>query len=336
MEKAWVRRPVTVIGMVLIAVLLTALSWLWVPVVVICDLVRGKWRCPLVRLLAFATCWAWLEIGGVIGAVVLWITGQSGNRPAHYALQRWWTGSIVRALGFTVGLKISVEGADAVGTGPFVALCRHASLGDAAMSAWVLARHAHLNPRYVLKQELKMDPCLDIIGHRLPNFFVNRGSANISAELQGISQMADGLGTMDCAVIFPEGSRANDKKRETALARLQTRSPERFERLKDLKFLLPPKSAGVTALLNAVPDANLILMWHCGFDGLDSFKGMVRHVSQGMNKVHVHMSEFARSAVPSGEAFIAWLDGKWMEMDAAVATTILEGRPTMTARSTNG
>lgn len=336
MEKAWVRRPITVCGVVVIAAVLTGSVWLWLPLVVLIDLVRGKWRCPVARLLVFATCWAWLETGGVLGAVFLWITGQSDNRKAHYALQQWWTSSIVRSLGFTVGLKINVEGADSVGKGPSVALCRHASLGDAAMSAWVLARHAELNPRYVLKRELKIDPCLDIIGHRLPNFFVNRGSANISAELQGISEMADGLGEGDCAVIFPEGSRANDKKRGSALARLQTRTPERFERLKDLKFLLPPKSAGVSALLNAVPDANVILMWHSGFDGLDSFKGMIRSVGQGMNKVHVHITEFARSAVPSGEAFIAWLDDKWVEMDAAVARTILEGRPTLTARSTNG
>lgn len=336
MEKAWVRRPVTVLGVMLIALSLTALSWVWAPIVVAYDLVRGKWRCPLVRLLAFAACWAWLEVGGVLGAVFLWITGQSRNRAAHYALQRWWTGSIVRALGFTVGLTISVEGADSVGTGPTVALCRHASLGDAAMSAWVLARHAHLNPRYVLKRELKIDPCLDIIGHRLPNFFVNRGSANISAELQGISQMADGLGRGDCAVIFPEGSRANNKKRESALARLQTRSPERFERLKDLKYLLPPKSAGVSTLLNAVPAADMILMWHSGFDGLDSFKGMIRSVGQGMNKIHVHISEIARSAVPSGDAFITWLDDKWVEMDAAVARAMMDGQAAMTARSTNG
>lgn len=336
MERAWIRRPLTVTGVVLVAIVLTASIWLWAPVVTVVDLIRGRWRCPLLRLLAFATCWAWLETGGVIGAIALWVVGQSHNRRAHYALQRWWTGSIVRALGFTVGLKISVDGADTVSAGPSVALCRHASLGDAAMSAWVLARHAHLNPRYVLKRELKMDPCLDIIGHRLPNFFVNRGSANISAELQGISQMADGLGAGDCAVIFPEGSRANDKKRESALARLQARSPERHERLKGLAYLLPPKSAGVSALLNAVPEANVILMWHCGFDGLDSFKGMIRSVGQGMTRVHVHIAEFARSAVPSGDAFMAWLDDKWMEMDAAVARTLLEGRPAMTTRSSHG
>jgi 1-acyl-sn-glycerol-3-phosphate acyltransferase len=248
----------------------------------------------------------------------LFFTKRGRNVPAHYALQTWWCRSLIQALGFTVGLQITVEGAEHVGTGPFVALGRHASLADSIMSSWVVASHVGLRPRFVLKKELKMDPCLDILGHRLPNYFVDRESSNIAGELQGIEQMAAGLGVKDCAVIFPEGSRASAKKRVRALERLRERSPQRAEVLSGLQYLIPPKPAGASALLSAVPDANVLVMWHSGFDGLDTFSGILSHLGRAKAKVHVHVEEISRAMIPSGEAFVSWLDAKWVEMDNAV------------------
>jgi hypothetical protein len=34
--------------------------------------------------------------------------------------------------------------------------------------------------------------------------------------------------------------------------------------------------------------------------------------------VHVHVEEISRALIPSGEAFVSWLDAKWVEMDNAV------------------
>ena len=318
MKSSWVRRPVTGIGVFLIAIVLTVTLPLWVVVTMTVDAVRGRWRFPISRLIGFATCWAWLETSGLVLALFLFFTGRGRSVPAHYALQTWWCRSLIQALGFTVGLQITVEGADNVGPGPFVALGRHASLADSIMSSWVVASHVGLRPRFVLKKELKMDPCLDILGHRLPNYFVDRESSNVAGELQGIEQMAAGLGVKDCAVIFPEGSRANNKKRVRALEKLRERSPQRAETLAGLKYLIPPKPAGAYALLSAVPEANVLTMWHSGFDGLDTFSGILRHLGRAKAKVHVHVEEISRASIPSGEAFVTWLDAKWVEMDNAV------------------
>ena len=318
MKSSWVRRPVTGLGVFLIAIVLTVTLPLWAVVTMAVDAVRGRWRFPISRLIGFATCWAWLETSGLVLALFLFFTGRGRSVPAHYALQTWWCRSLIQALGFTVGLQITVEGADNVGPGPFVALGRHASLADSIMSSWVVASHAGLRPRFVLKKELKMDPCLDILGHRLPNYFVDRESSNVAGELQGIEQMAAGLGVKDCAVIFPEGSRANNKKRVRALEKLRERSPQRAETLAGLKYLIPPKPAGAYALLSAVPEANVLTMWHSGFDGLDTFSGILRHLGRAKAKVHVHVEEISRASIPSGEAFVTWLDAKWVEMDNAV------------------
>ena len=318
MKSSWVRRPVTGLGVFLIAIVLTVTLPLWAVVTMAVDAVRGRWRFPISRLIGFATCWAWLETSGLVLALFLFFTGRGRSVPAHYALQTWWCRSLIQALGFTVGLQITVEGADNVGPGPFVALGRHASLADSIMSSWVVASHVGLRPRFVLKKELKMDPCLDILGHRLPNYFVDRESSDIAGELQGIEQMAAGLGVKDCAVIFPEGSRASNKKRVRTLEKLRERSPQRAETLAGLKYLIPPKPAGAYALLSAVPEANVLTMWHSGFDGLDTFSGILRHLGRAKAKVHVHVEEISRASIPSGEAFVTWLDAKWVEMDNAV------------------
>lgn len=301
------------------AILLVVLVPFWAPLAALFDILRGRWHCPTARFLAFGVCWCWLEIAGVTVAGVLWVSGQRRNRRAHYALQRWWAARLIGSLRVTLGMGIEVEGAENLGRGPFIALCRHASLADALISAWVFGTHAHLKPRYVLKRELAMDPCLDIVGHRLPNYFVDRSSSNVAAELVGIERMADHLGEGEVAVIFPEGTRANPRKREREIERVSRKSPVRAARLSALAHLLPPKPAGASALLAAVPSANVLTMWHAGFDGLDTFGGILRQLGRSKVRARIIIREHVRSSVAAGEGFIEWLDSQWLEMDAAVS-----------------
>ena len=128
MKSSWVRRPITGLGVFFLAIALTVTLPLWAILTMVVDAVRGRWRFPIPRLIAFATCWAWLETSGLAVALFLFFTKRGRSVSAHYALQTWWCRSLIQALGFTVGLQITVEGAEHVGTGPFVALGRHASL----------------------------------------------------------------------------------------------------------------------------------------------------------------------------------------------------------------
>ena len=324
MERTWVRRPVMVLGVITMAFGLLVSSPIWVPVALVADVVRMKWRFPLLRFTMFGLMWSWLETLGLMAAFVLWVTGQAKNLNLNYRLQKLWIRGVVGALSLTVGLRIDVEGTDQLSEGPFIALCRHASLADSVMSAWVFATRSRLRPRYVLKKELQLDPCLDVVGHRLPNYFLNRQSTDVSSELQGLAQMAEGLAHRDIAVIFPEGTRANDVKRASILERLRERSPERAQRLKGLQYLMAPKTAGVSALLSAVPNAKVVTMWHSGFDGMDTFRGIVKHLAKSAVRVQVRVVEHQRATVATGEAFVAWLDDQWIAMDTAVAQLISE------------
>lgn len=319
MQRAWLRRLVMVPAVALLALVLLATLVVWAPVLLVVDVARRRWRLPFLRFTAFGLLWSWLEVFGVAAAGLLWAVGRGSLLGANYRLQAWWTRGVVWALRVTVGLSIEVEGAPGRGEGPFIALCRHASLADSVMSAWVFVTQSALRPRYVLKKELQLDPCLDIVGHRLPNYFVDRSSSDVASELQGIGRMAEGLSVGDVAVIFPEGTRANPDKRRILLSRLAERSPERSEILGSLRHLLPPKPGGASALFQAVPQARVLTMWHSGFDGMDTFGGILRQLGASAVKVHVRIVEHQRHTIAAGESFVAWIDRQWAAMDESVS-----------------
>jgi len=309
-------------AVVLAALLLTALLPVWLPLAALVDLLRGRWRCPTARLLGVALCWSWLETAGVTVAGVLWLSGRSGDLGPHYWLQRWWALWLIRALRVICGIKVSVEGGDGIGRGPFVALCRHASLADSLVSAWAFGSVLGLDPRYVLKRELSLDPCLDIVGNRLPNYFVDRSAVDTSAELAGIARMTEGMGEGGVAVIFPEGTRASAKKRASIMRRMSERDPERAARLGALRHLIPPQVSGAESLVTAVPAADVLLVWHVGFDGLDTFGGMLRALDGALVPARFVIERHPRATVPTGAGLGPWLDQKWLEMDAKVADAL--------------
>jgi 1-acyl-sn-glycerol-3-phosphate acyltransferase len=312
------RRLISVPGLSAAAVLLTILTPVWLPVAVLVDGVRLKLRFPVARLLAFGVLWCWIEIAGVVRCGVLWAGGRSNDQAAHFEVMSWWSGLLMRALGLTIGIDPRVEGLEAVAGGNAIVLARHASLADSLLSGWVFSNVAALHPRYVLKRELLFDPCLDIVGLRVPNHFLDRGATDTTVELDALRDLGACVGAGSVGVIFAEGTRSNDRKRARALEKIGGSNPERAQRLSGLRRLLPPRPAGSSAFLEGAPEADVVLAWHTGFDGLDTFAGMIDKLSKPLPPVRFVMKRFARSDVPAGEAFARWLDDRWIEMDAEV------------------
>lgn len=320
--ERWRRRSLSIPGLVLATVAITLAIPFWLPIAVVADLARGRFRLPVVRLLAFAVCWCWIESIGVIRSFALWATGRADDHDEHYRLMGWWAGALMRALERTTGLRAGIEGLDALTAGDAVVLCRHASLGDSLLSGWALASEAGVRPRYVLKRELLVDPCLDIVGLRVPNHFLDRDSDDSAAELAALERLADGIGPGVVGVIFAEGTRSNDAKRQHALVRIGERDPERAARLAELRYLLPPRPAGSMAMLSGAPHADVVFAWHTGFDGFDSFGGMIRQLAGPPTPVRFVARRIPRAEVPSGDGFRTWLDERWLAMDAEVAAAL--------------
>ena len=317
------RRLISMPGLILGAVILTVAIPVWLPLVLVIDACRLKWRFPLARLLSFAVCWVWLETSGVICSALLWITGQSKNLPKHYALQRWWADQLLRALKATCGFSVEVENIDALQPGPVLLFARHASLADSLVSAYVVTTLAQMNPRYVLKRELLADPCLDVVGQRLPNHFLDRQANDSTPELLALEELVTGIDESTVGIIFPEGTRANKKKRDRALEKIAVVDAERAQRLQGMKHLRPPRPAGAAAMLRGCPSADVVFAWHVGFEGLDTFGGILRGISSRMPPIRFHLRRVERLAVPltsqvDTNKMTKWLDSEWMRMDREV------------------
>ncbi len=156
------------------------------------------------------------------------------------------------------------------------------------------------------------------MGLRVPNHFLDRGTHDGSVELDALRRLAAGVGPGIVGVIFAEGSRASDAKRSRALEKIAERDPERAERLAPLRRLLPPRWAGSAALVEGAPDADVVLAWHTGFDGLDSFRGMLERVGEPLVPVRFVTRRVQRADVPDGAAFGPWLDEQWLRLDREV------------------
>lgn len=316
------RRAVSITAVGCGAVLLTLTAPLWVPIAAVADLAMLRRRLPTVRLLAFATAWCWLEVCGVGAAGWLWVTRRRTDLAAHYALQRWWATRLMGTLRATTGITVEPSDAAILAPGPVIMLGRHASLADSLVSAWVITAGARMQPHYVLKRELLAVPNLDIVGNRLPNCFVDRQSADAEAELAKLRATAARLGADDVMVIFPEGTRSTPLKRERALAKIAERDPQRAARLSTLAHLLPPRPAGTLALLAGQPDADVVLAWHTGFDGWDSFGGIHRGVRRRPAPIRFEMTRIPRRELPRPEDLAQWLDAQWLDLDRRVGAML--------------
>jgi len=310
------RRVISVTALFLLAALITVSAPLWLGLVVLIDLFRFGWTLPLTRLLLFGWYWSIIESAGVLISFALWLAGQSSNHRLHYRLMGWWAGKLMSGLRVMMRATIDVTDEGVFDSGQAILLCRHASLADSLLSAWVVCTRRGLQPRYVLKRELLWDPCLDIVGLRVPNYFVDRGSQQTEDELASVASLGNDLQESDIAVIFPEGTRSSSAKRASALARIREHSPERLHATERLQHLIPVRPSGSLALLNGAPSADVVVAWHTGFDGLSTFGGVLRAMISDDIEIVFKARRIGRTSIAN--AGVTWLDEMWAKMDVEV------------------
>ena len=325
-RRATFRRRIVSVPMIpLGGIVLLMLLPIWLPIMLVVDLFTAPKRLPRTRLLLFGLCWFWLETAALLRIFFVWVTGGADDLERMTGAQRWWATNLLRALRLTAGMRVQIEGVEALAPGRAIVMARHACLADSLVTASTIVGAAHKRVRFVLKRELLSDPCLDVAGNRLQNYFLDRGATDSGPELQALRDLTVGLDADECGAIYPEGTRANPKKRARALEKIGERDPERAERLAGLRHLIPPRPAGARAMLEGAPDADVVLAWHIGFDGMDTFDGILRGVPPLFvgRTIRFVAHRIPRSEVPSGDAFTEWLDQQWLLLDAEVDTALL-------------
>jgi 1-acyl-sn-glycerol-3-phosphate acyltransferase len=319
----WARRCVSVPGYLLAAIL----ALLALPAAIIATVVldaRDLRRAPRTRFVIAVAFLLLCEAVGIVGSFFTWTLaggpwGQGSPRADRLdrALQRRWAGALFAGGRRIFGLGLSVAGDAARGaSGPLIVLARHASLVDSLLPVVLLPR---LRLRYVLKRELRWDPCLDLVGSRLPNAFVRRGARD-PEEIERVRLLARDLAADEGVVLFPEGTRFTPERRRRLLERLDgERSAPRRREAGSLRHTLPPRRGGVLALLDAAPAAEVAIVVHAGLEGAARLGDLWRGALVG-GTIEVAVWRVPRAAIP-GDAGgrEAWLDDCWRRVDDWIA-----------------
>lgn len=324
MDNALTRRLVTVPTTWAITLVLVVFAPVALPVLIVVDLLRARPRLPLARGWVFGTAYGLLESAMLVVIAGLWVITGFGlamstgwSQWLHYSLQRWWVGRLLRLLEAVLGLRFSIEGIGALRPGPVIVFGRHVSLVDTLFPALALS-NSGLSLRYVLKRELEVVPLLDVVGHRLPNYFADRSGIDTEGELASLSALGTDLGRNDSVVIFPEGTRGTPEKRARAVERLGERHPELVEQAASLAHTMPPRWGGAFALLDAAPDADVVVFVHHGLDGLRGLRAILAAVPF-RRAVTVELWRIPRADIPEDpDERRRWLFDLWTRVDAWV------------------
>lgn len=274
------------------------------------------------------------ELLGLLACAGLWLARpflrlDSGRWSAlHYRLQDAWGSSLLRAAERLFDLRLEIEELGdgpaerraRLDEGPYLLLLRHASSGDTLLAAALVGRPHGIRLRYVLKRELLWDPCLDVVGHRLPHVFVDRASEDSRGEIARVQALARDLSPRDGVLIYPEGTRFSEARRARVLERLAREGDaKQLEYARSLHSVLPPRPGGTLGLLEAAPAADVVLCAHTGFEGAATlaqiWKGGLLH-----GTIRVRLQRTPRAAIPTARSAQAdWLRERWQEIDVWVA-----------------
>lgn len=317
------RRLLTVPGAFLLAALSLLTAPLWLALLGVVDALRRPPRAGL-RLAAFASLYLHCEVAGLLGSFLLWaLFGPwRGGDPERYqalnfGLQRWWATTLFRGSMAIYGVQLEADGQAEAEATPLLLLPRHTSMADTLLPSVLVSEPFGTRLRYVLKSELLWDPCLDVVGQRLPNCFVDRFSEDSEREVAAVAGLAAKLGEGEGVLIYPEGTRFTPEKRARVLASLRAQGRQDLaERAERLAHLLPPRLGGTLALIQASPGVDVVFCAHTGFEGTATLGDLWSGALVG-RRVRVHFWRVAAADVPrEREACAAWLTSQWERMDA--------------------
>jgi len=297
----------------------------WIPLTLLYDLAR---RAPPVafRCACFVAFFLSCELAGLAASLALFVWRRSVGmseaawQDRHHRLQAWWGSTLFAGLVRSFGMHVEIDDAAELDRGPYLLLARHASSGDTLLAASLVSAPHGMRLRYVLKRELLFDPCLDIVGHRLPNVFVDRGAEDAAEEIRRVRALGEGLGAHDGVLIYPEGTRFSEAKKRQVVDGLAARGEVALvSYARSLTRVLPPRPGGTLALLEAAPDADVVLLAHAGFEGAASLAEIWRGALVGRT-LRVRFRRIPRERVPSArEERVAWLRDEWREIDRWIA-----------------
>ena len=323
--RRWARRCISVSCLCIALALALPLF----PIAIVMALIRDlRVACGFstTRLVCFCLVYLVCEVVGLSLALMLMLCALPlPARVEHawlYWLQDRWTHSLFISLKVLFDLRFSVVGAEALSTGPAFVLFRHSSIADVILPAAFVAVAHRFRVRYVTKSELLWDPCMDIVGHRLPNHFVDRQSPS-EADMEKISHLARGLGPREAVVLYPEGTRFSPAKKARIMARFRERGDTRMlGYAESLQHTLPIRPRGTLVLLEADPNVDVVVCVHRGLEPAGVLGQVLKGALVGAD-IRLEFWRFSAKDIPRDEvARVTWLNELWQRVDQWVAREV--------------
>ncbi|MGI9612063.1 MAG: 1-acyl-sn-glycerol-3-phosphate acyltransferase [Acidimicrobiales bacterium] len=323
----WVRRPVGITTLILLALLLPLLAPIALLVTLILDLLNGGRPFRRTRAYVLIAGLVAVDLAGLVMVGGVWLISPLGWDLKKERTQKqfgWvmtaWTTSLIRVIAAVMPLTMHIDELDPdVLKGNAIVIGRHRSLLDAVLPA-VIFGNLGLTALYTLKEDLRREPNIDLVGHWMGHRFVTRAPQNLETELEPIRALGGRLEDSNVAVIFPEGTFFTAERKAKIIRSIEEKDPGHAEQARALNHLLPPRPGGTLALLDGAPDADIIVFGHSGFELYGSIPQILKNIGTG-NEVHFCAWRIPRETVPlDREEQIEWLFDVWAELDAWIDT----------------
>lgn len=272
------------------------------------------------------------ELAVLVACGGLWLASGLGwrlrSRPlrrAHYRLLHWFCGGMTarirELLDITVAPAPTPDAERALQRSrPLLFFSRHAGPGDTVLITDLLMTRYDRLPSLVFKEALTIDPCIDLLGHRLPHAVLDTADpADCEARITEASAELSPRGVL---VLFPEGGNLTAQRREASIAKLWRKGRRRDAAAGErMEHVMPPHPAGALAALRGNPQADVIFSAHTGL-GLGAFPGQLwrwipLHSTLSTRMWLVPAAD--RPATADPDAQVRWLYDWWARIDAWVA-----------------
>ena len=311
------RRFVSVFLTIAVSALVTLLLPVLVVIAALASLLPGFGGA--LRTLGFVTGYLYCQLIGLISALWIWSTIARDQRyiDANHKLKHWWAQSLKNLAEFFYSLTFTEHNTAALQGNSAIMLPRHASIADTIIPVVFYSIPANVRLRYVLKKELLWDPCLDIVGNRLPNHFVDRSGEDSDAARAGVTNLLQDLGDNEGLMIFVEGTRSTPERRSQLRAKAQNNADllSQVDRWPDL---LPPRLGGVSSVLAANPGRDILFCAHHGFEGSSHFRNLLNG-SWCNAKINVEYWRVPFAEIPtSSDQHRDFLFTQWDRMQATI------------------
>jgi 1-acyl-sn-glycerol-3-phosphate acyltransferase len=232
-------------------------------------------RVRVLRVAAMGAAYLAIELAALTELFGLWwartVRIRSGSGDEEVRVLAWALGAILgaarRTVGFESTLPVAPRASALDDPGPVLVLARHGGIGDSFTLVWLLAAGFGRRPRVVLKRILLWEPLIDVALTRLGACFLPAATRSGPTRESAVAAVAADLRPGDALLLFPEGANWTPRRRLSGMGRLWAAQKTTAVKAAALmEHVLPPRTGGVEACLDARPGLPVVIVAHTGLD----------------------------------------------------------------------